>query len=293
MLLLLFSCYFTEFKADDYDDDDDDEDSVLNFDSGCAPKKPRAGSSIATTTGQPTTVGYNQWCPIHSIIRWKDRMLREHITVAMALPSGLIADGLNGKFTPSVSNDGKILTVKCAWPNLLSDTDSMELGWSRQKGLTTRELVNMVVAAEQEIKDLRKHLGITRGDQLFSIATMKLPSECEREIVNMVTCSDRIKGGIVVYLVLKVRIEDTEEGDIDMSVQDISSLRTSGVSLSTKLTYDNIMSQALENFAENITPRAVPTKGLPKGNTRSSTTGKRKSKGTDKENYSGKSQNYM
>lgn len=251
-------------------------------------KKPRLSSTNNPT--QALASGSNVWLPMHLQARWKDRMLREHVTVAMALPSGLIADGLQGKLFPSVSNDGKTLTVKCAWPTLLSDTDSMEIGWSRRQGLTTRELVNAVVSMEEEIKDLRKKLNITRGDQCTSTATIKLTKECEREIVNMITVTDNERGGIVVYLVLKVRIEETEEGEIDMSIQDINHLKSAGAQLSTKMGAENmIFGSGRGNNITNLgtcTPRA---KVGPKGKRKCRST----ISGTENSVYNGKSQNFM
>lgn len=272
------------------EDEDDDEDSLLDFDPGFA-RKPRSVSKPAPSTGTGATLvgtNSNQWLPMFLQSKYKDRMLRDHVTIAMALPSGLIADGLQGKLFPSVSNDGKNLTVKCAWPTLLYDTDSMEIGWSRQHGVNTRELVNMVVAMEQEIKDHRKQLLITRGDQLTSTSSIKLIAECEREIVNMVTVTDRQRGGIVVYIVLKVRIEETEEAVIDMSVQDINALKNAGAQLSTK-----------ENTVwGNITSLTCKLNEEHPDNPRNKTPKKRKCKSTGtvgKENttYKGKSQNYM
>jgi hypothetical protein len=272
------------------DDDDDDDDSLLDFDPGFS-KKPRSAASKPSTAGTGSTVigtNSNQWLPMFLQSKYKDRMLRDHVTIAMALPSGLIADGLQGKLFPSVSNDGKNLTVKCAWPTLLYDTDSMEIGWSRQNGISTRELVNMVVAMEQEIKDHRKQLLITRGDQLTSMSTIKLIAECEREIVNMVTVTDRQRGGIVVYIVLKVRIEETEEAEIDMSVQDIHMLKNSGAQLSTK---ENTV------FGNNnitfLSPEGKYYEEQPDIPVNKAAKNKRKCKSTGGKENKGKSQNYM
>lgn len=163
-----------------------------------------------------TATWSTKFTPMHFVSMWKDDYHKDHITVAMSVPGGLLKGGLNGKLFPTVSNDGKELVIKCQWPNVLANLNLMQKGWKRQPGVTDRQLVTMTMAAECEVSSIRRALGITHAEPLYSEALIKLHVECERQIKKVLPLVDTA-GGAVLYVILKVRSKGLEMNHIDFN----------------------------------------------------------------------------
>jgi hypothetical protein len=163
-----------------------------------------------------TATWSTKFTPMHFVSMWKDDFHKDHITVAMSVPSGLLAGGLNGKLFPTVSNDGKELVIKCQWPNVLANLTLMQKGWRRQPGITERQLVTQIMAAECEVSCIRRALGVAYSEPLFSEAMIKLHVECERQIKKVLPLVDTAQGA-VLYVILKVRSKGLEINHIDFN----------------------------------------------------------------------------
>jgi hypothetical protein len=125
-----------------------------------------------------------KFTPMHFISLWKDGAHKDHLTVAVSVPSGVIRgnEGLNGKIFPSLSEDGKELIVKCHWPHVLASLPLMAKAWKREEGVTERQYHNQSTSAELEMASIRVELGISDEKPVFSEGRIKLHVECERHI---------------------------------------------------------------------------------------------------------------
>lgn len=170
-----------------------------------------------------------QWLPMHMVTHWEDRNHREHITVAVSIPSGVSYGGLNGKVKLDVSPDCKHLMVQCEWPTTLFDTEYLEEGWKDESEFNERDLIPMVKAWEKETERIRETLDIQPHVPIYSTATIKLHIEVEKELTKVTPFFDRKRGGQILFVVLRVRKEKTQAKiNLDFKVHDWGTTKTDG-----------------------------------------------------------------
>jgi hypothetical protein len=148
--------------------------------------------------------------PMHWVTHWQDRYRRPHVTVALILPGGLPFEKLNASFLPKVGTDGSTLVLKCNWPELLGDVEAMERCWKQVPGFNVSEVVTMRMSVEGQLEEIREHLELSEYQPIFSTSTIKLYTEVESEIVNLLPYTSR-SGGIVLQVILKVRTDQVRD----------------------------------------------------------------------------------
>jgi hypothetical protein len=147
--------------------------------------------------------------------------LNPHMNVAMSLPSGLTYDGnIKAKVEAKVSEDGKQLIVKCMWPGILCDPFSMKEGF-RGTNIDKESLNAMIHAFSLALAKLRKDMGFSRGQAMYSTTVIDLPEEVETNFREPVTIQDE-EGGAVLHVILRLRRESMEAPEHALLVRTVT-----------------------------------------------------------------------
>lgn len=218
--------------------DDDEEVAPTVPLLGVPPKKQKTMSALSSLGNIPTSTdrgtfaggSYSmqyrtagvaaKFSPMHFITYWKDAYHKAHLTTTILLPGSFLRGGVQGKVFPSISECGKELVIKLLWPQIYGDLRLMERGWKREEDITERQIVTMMMSAEEELSGIRSALGIDEHEAMYSEANIKLNVECEREIKKLVPSVDKY-GSTVLYVILKVQTKAPVRNNLAMTMRPI------------------------------------------------------------------------
>jgi hypothetical protein len=150
------------------------------------------------------------WVPLHWVVKWKDGSSRDHVTIALLLPSGIATEDTD-KVDVAVTDDGLVLTVKVPWPELLFTIENLETCWSSIVQ-TEKDFILMMAKTQQDLTSLRRDNNLRQKDAIVSIARIPLPEEVEREIetIKPIAGEDEER---LLHVTCRVRVTHLEEAE--------------------------------------------------------------------------------
>jgi len=198
-LILSLQAGNTKSLVDDkleIDDDDLDEKPLVST--------PSNAGAVDSRTG-------NSFTPLYWMHEFLDESHRQFILIVLSLPSGLIEEpGLLNRFDVNIAEDGNSIFVKCNFPDVLGDINQMVKALHTRLQLSSSTLVMLKTTGELQLKTLRKQMGVTPKQGMYSTCRIDLQKEVNKDYLEMVPVRDHIKGSCV-YIILKVRALEVEE----------------------------------------------------------------------------------
>ena len=152
---------------------------------------------------------------------------KKYATVAFSITSGITVDGMVNKLKPTVSSCGMFLCVTCEWPPLLSNLNTLAVGWSTNNKLSTAKKSSMFMSAQLVITGKRSAASLTASQPLLGTARIRLNYEVERKIYTLQMISDTVHG-MCLMVVLKEKNKDSDNTEVNFGVSVVDSSTSYG-----------------------------------------------------------------
>jgi hypothetical protein len=172
----------------------------------------------ATGTGEEEEVLYvyhtnstTNFVPIHWCFSWKDKQLRQYLTMVLPVVSGISYDGhLDGRLLPTVSTpDGMSLLIDCEWPECSVDSTLLYKTVNHNRDRNGRTMGSMLQCYDEQLRRIKKTIGV-KDEAIGCTAKLDLPYAVESIIHGMYPTECPQTGGVVLFIELKKRVTDAE-----------------------------------------------------------------------------------
>lgn len=143
---------------------------------------------------------------------FKDKEAKqEYICISMCLPSGLVkGKHMNGELVPSVAADGNSIIVRVQWPNFFTNLTLLQNGL-KKKHIHPTTMNNLIMAAKNELIDIRKGLGRGQNQVIQNTTIIPLKREVETSIKTFSALHNKKTRGMSFVIILKVRNNEVGE----------------------------------------------------------------------------------
>lgn len=192
------------------DSDDDDEGIAMGIPCEAEEdKKPKRNSYLASikTNGiklDETNEDITNFKLISTTCYFESHDMLDMCLVCISVPSGLYVNTLVGIVTPSVSQDGMSLLVRCEWPAIMCDCSLLTMGFGDE--LESLTLSNMVHAHNKENLSLKQKVGMKSEQELGGLSVVKLKFEVERKPLRIQPLMCTETDGVMLAVILRKHV---------------------------------------------------------------------------------------
>jgi hypothetical protein len=164
----------------------------------------RVENMVTVDGTSPGGTSFN-FTPIHVQFNFEDSSLIECIGVTMSLPSGMgRMDDLSRNVFCCVSDDGRFLVLKCAWPTNLRNYTLLYRAMIKD-GENEDTVKAMVKGVRKEIVGIKHAFGATDTEGIIgSTSQIVLQKVCEKDIIRETALEDPHNKGLQLTVILRV-----------------------------------------------------------------------------------------